>query len=182
MSIDEANATETLQCYSCGHSLTTGKTIGKPDTLEVKCPKCQASAPLQIWRNRFEQVDFVPDLTELPPAVPSPVPTPRIETLQPAPKRDVASGVANGFVQLSFFLLACLFGLAAIIATVATVIPMFTSMPTFRFDNQYAPGLTANVIQRIEQELAMIRYLLSAVVLWFLTLSIVNFSKKFGPQ
>jgi Zn ribbon nucleic-acid-binding protein len=182
MRIDAANATEILQCQTCGHSLTTGKTIGKPNTVEVKCPKCQATASLQVWRSDFEPLDFVPDSTELPPAMPALVPTPRVEGPKPTPKQHVGGKIANGFIQIALFIIASVLGLAAIVATIFTVAPMFLSLPIIEFKDEFAPGLTANVIQRVEHELAAIRYLLMTVILWFLTMSVVKFSKNMTAE
>lgn len=44
--------TETLTCEGCGHSITTGKTIGKSNLVMVACPKCSQERALSAWRQR----------------------------------------------------------------------------------------------------------------------------------
>lgn len=50
MSTISRSPTESLRCPACDHSFTTSKTVEKPDSLEVKCPKCETKSALVSWR------------------------------------------------------------------------------------------------------------------------------------
>lgn len=155
---------ETLTCSSCGHSITTSKTIDKPDSLEVKCPKCHQQFELGAWRHSATQsVQLQSEET----------------ASLPQPSNGIMRDYLAMLLQIGLFLTALCFGVVALIAAINVFQEMNRPVSSFDlFDSNMAPGKTANVIQRLEVELTIIRNLLIAFAFTKLTHFVVQKSQK----
>lgn len=165
--------TETLTCAACGHSLTTAKTIDKPDSLEVKCPKCQQQMTLGKWRTIDSPPVFIPEAK------------PQLAAVHTANDESFAyrlrvfnSEALSGLVQIFLFLIAACLGLVAIGASALVILDLFRPSSVFDlFHDDVAPGKTANVIQRVESELSIIRNLIIAIAFTKLTYFVIEKSQ-----
>lgn len=154
---------DNLTCPGCGHSLATAKTIGKGDDVAVACPQCKEQSSLGDWRTSSHPGVSPPE----PNLTANAALSQNGKSEWSSRNSTVGSRVVRATVALVGLLAMVTAGLICVCATMALVASFFAIIegrPDALFQNEYAPGKTANEIQLLRTDLAFFRNLAIAVI------------------
>lgn len=126
-------ARESLTCPRCNHELASDKTVGRSGDVTVTCAKCKEASALGAWRAAFSR--------SVPP--------------HRKPNHDSDWGSLSGVTYALVLCAMSLLLLVSVLAMAASLVPD----PYFRdrFNENVAPGATANALERIQRDIQVIR-------------------------